>query len=354
MPLIKRIFRLRLAVLLSFFFVTSSALTAETIPALPDFEPVVWLPSAATQLAGASVKLSGISIQARRHQIGDTLTVLAQIREKRDVRQWAVVLALSEIKPEEELLRSPATTLYLSNGSEVEFEPSPFAGMTIHVLGPFSESRGASRAKDIWSGALINPDFLGLGLHRTAALFPRLLERARSDPELKGKSISFDISSRPFSSDKIAEHRTLLDQLAITKTEERAYAGFMPAMMDFFRIASQTPGVREIIFDVADIPWWAILAKGGRITETRFEIVGPFEKLSPGEWNLPEHMEVYSLGLLLHLQEKPVLVCKLALTSPRPPLLNTAGIVAIAAIRPNGLGPRLMIQVMAGEPATSR
>lgn len=57
------------------------------------------------------------------------------------------------------------------------------------------------------------------------------------------------------------------------------------------------------------------------------------------------------MGLQIQLQGKPALNSRLALTTPRVPLLNTAGVVGIAAARPNGKGPRVMIRVVSGHPA---
>ncbi|HTO04796.1 MAG TPA: hypothetical protein VL069_13885 [Opitutus sp.] len=73
---IKRTRQNRVAVLAAFCLGASPALSAEPSFALPEFVPVVWVPSASTKLASASVKLSGISTQPGRHQIGDTVTVL--------------------------------------------------------------------------------------------------------------------------------------------------------------------------------------------------------------------------------------------------------------------------------------
>ena len=335
-------------VLFSLALSTRQVCAATTLPVVPEFVPVAWLPSAISTLGQSSVSATGITLGDSGHRINDTVTILAQSSERNSVRQWAVVLSLSDIKPEEKLMHSPAFTVYLGNGNQVDFPESGFEGMLIHVFGPFSNTKGASRAKDIWSGSLVNPAFLGLGMHDTAKLFARASELARNDPTFAGPNFAFDAGPAPFPESKVAVQRAGLAPLNVTREEERAFAGMVPAFMDFFRIASQTPGVRDIIFEAADIPWWSIAAKGGRITDTRFELIGPFGVLSPGDWGLPEGASVYSMGLLLRLQGKPALVCRLALTTPSPPLLNTAGIIGIAAMRPDGKGPRVMFRVMAG------
>jgi hypothetical protein len=295
--------------------------------------------------------VDGIVLGDLPHRPGDSVTLLAQLVEAGRVRQWAVAITQQELKPAQQELRSPRFTVHLSNGSRVTFADSSYARMSIQVLGPFLSERSSARSKRITSEALINPEFLGLGLDGTARLWRRLINEARDERPAGRRQLSLDISTRPFSSEKIAEHRARLTDLNITSEEERSYAGFLPAMMDFFQIARQTRGVRDIIFEVADLPWWSLITRGGRVTDTHFDIIGPFHQLSPAEWGLSEAVSVFSMGLVLRLQGEPTLIGRLALTAPRPPLLNCAGILGIAATRPDGQGPRLMIRVMAGRPA---
>ncbi len=89
----------------------------------------------------------------------------------------------------------------------------------------------------------------------------------------------------------------------------------------------------------------------GGLTDANFELRSPFEPLPPAAWGLPADAKVYSIGFRLHIQGKPALDCRFAVTTPRVPLLNSAGIVGIAAMRPNGKGPRVMIRMMAAQAA---
>jgi hypothetical protein len=325
----------------------------DAMPVVPNFTSVNWLESARPILAKASVTDEGVTLASTGtgSHIGDTTTILVQAVEGTRIRQWAVTLSINEIKPEERQLRSPAFALYLSNGKKVVFDAKPFEGMSIHVLGPFSNFEGAGGAENIWSGTLVNPQYLGLGLDGAAAFWIRVNNTIAKDPDLRASHFSLGISSNPFPPEQTAKGRILSDRLAITTNEGRAYAGFLVALLNFFQIASQTPGVREIIFEALDVPWWSIATHGGHITDTGFELIKPVEQLSPAEWSLPPNMDVYSIKLVLRIQGKPALNCRLALTAPQVPLLNTAGIVGIAAMRPDGKGPHLMIRLMAGRPA---
>ena len=329
-------------------------LAAEHPHPLPEFTPVQWLPTAASVLDQASLSSTGISLGQGHHRRGDTVTILAQIEERTRLRQWAIVLRREDLKPEEEKLRSPALTVYVSNGHKVTFDASKFTRVSIQVFGPFSPTNRSTRVKQITSETLVNPAFLGLGLDGTARLWRRLINDPRPAPRSTPRELSLDISSKPFSPEKIAEHQAALEGLAIVPAEERAYAGFLPAMMDFFNIARQTGGVRDIIFEVADLPWWSLLKQGGRIDDTHFEILGPFQKLPSHDWGLSDQVTVYSMGLVLRLEGKPTLAGRIAVTAPRPPLLNTAGIVGITAMRPDGQGPQLTFRVMAGRVGGAR
>jgi hypothetical protein len=325
----------------------------DAAPAVPNFTSINWLEVARPILDKASISMDGITLApaGTGSRIGDTATILVQAVEGPRIRQWAVVLSICDIKQEERGLRSAAFALYLSNGNKVDFEARPFEGMSIHVLGPFSNSDGADGAGNTWSGSLINPQFLGLGLDGAAAVWIRVNKTIAKDPILRASHFSMGISSNPFPADQTSKGRILSDRLSITASEGRAYAGFLVALLNFFQIASQTPGMREIIYEALDIPWWSIAAHGGRVTSSGFELIKPVEQLSPAEWNLPPNMDVYSVKLLLRIQGKPALSCRLALTAPQVPLLNSAGIIGIAAMRPDGKGPHLMIRLMAGRPA---
>jgi hypothetical protein len=63
---------------------------------------------------------------------------------------------------------------------------------------------------------------------------------------------------------------------------------------------------------------------------------------------------MYAFPFALQLSKKPALVCQLAVVAPAPPLLTSAGIVGLAAQRPDGKGPHLMIQLLAARCASDR
>jgi len=331
-------------------------LSAQSEPAdvsPPAFSHVDWLPVVLPALQKASVATDAIRFAepGSTERIGDTVTVLAQSSEEGRIRQWAIVLALHEIKPEEKKLRTPSFSLYLTSGAKVDFTSGPFSGMLIHVFGPFSSDHGSKGSKDIWSGSLINPQYLGLGLDGTANFCRRIHDELSKQAKDKPFSFSLSVEGHPPANPYPPEMKEMLDRLHVTAAEERSYAGLMVALGSFFGIASQTPGVRDIIFEAADIPWLSVLGHGGRIDDVHYELTGPYESLNPADWGMPPNTKVSGFGMMLMLYGKPALLCHFAVTSPRVPILNSAGILGIAARRPDGKGPLVTIRVMAGRPA---
>lgn len=330
----------------------SSARAENAPPSLPDFTPVSWLPVMLPALAKIPMAAEGISLATDRSciQKEDAATLLVQSTDGKTLRQWAVALIIFPRKPEEKQYNSPAQTYYLDTGSKIAFRSTLREGMPIHVIGPFSEIKGAAKAKDVWSGALIDTQFLGLGLDSIPAFLRRMKQKCEDKPALNGKAFSIHAGSTPFSPEQIARNKILMEPFDVTAAEERSFAGCSPALMDFFGIAIQTPGVKDILQEAVDIPWLKIIAHGGRV-EVNFELLPPFEKLSASDWGLPPEMQVYSMGLRVMLFDQPALLCRLAVTSPRPPLLNCAGIIGLAAMRPNGQGPHMMMRIMAARAA---
>jgi hypothetical protein len=344
---------LRLAVFAGLLLAIHSRGAQPSPVTLPDFENVSWLPAMAPLLTKASAPEEGLGLtsESRGYQVADAVTLLVQAKEGKTVRQWAVVLLLNDVKPEEKKLRSRPMTFFINDGRELTFAPNPLLGMAIHVLGPVSTAKGGAHAKDVWSGSLINPDFLRIGLDRAIALLLRLTEETERNPLLKGHDYGFRIGEKPFAPAEIERSRPLFAELQLGEPEERAFCGMIPALLDFFQIASQTQGLREIMFEAIDIPWWALVKNGGRLNSVGFEIISPFKKIPGADWNLPADMQVYSFGMRVMLLGKPALNCRFAVTRPRVPLINTAGVLAIAAERPDGKGPRISVRVMAGRPA---
>lgn len=349
-PLLKRSLRIMWTGL--FLTALPRISAAEHPPIPPEFAPVSWLPVMLPAMVKAKIPANGFTLISERTSIQkeDTVTLLVQSDDGKNLRQWAATLIINSRKPEEKVYTSPAQTFYLNNGNKVEFTACQLDNMAIHVIGPYSKQDGSGEAKDVWSGTLINPQYLGLQLEATPAMFIRIKEQAEASGSLKGLDFSINAGPKPYPAEQIASSQARLKPFAITQAEERSFAGCSPALMNFFGIAVQTPGVREILREIVEISWLQLALHGGRV-EVFFELLGPMEKLRAEDWGLPPETPVYSIGLRVHLYGKPVLLCRMALTTPRVPLLNCAGIIGISAVRPNGQGPRMMLRVMSAKPA---
>jgi hypothetical protein len=338
---------------------------ADTVP-LPEFcfplpAPVV---EQAAQKAG--IALAGFDAPAGRSELrrGDTITALVDLVEGRTVRQWVVVIVGKDLTEEEKRGPLPeAIRLFTSTGNEYKFA-SERAAVAIHTLGPYRVSekneRAASRqAKDTWSGTLVDPSYLGLGFDQVCRLDVRVAEVSRRMVEATRQDVTFNFSAAPvpFSADKIAAAKASLRKFALTAAEERAMVGSVPALYAFFGIVLNTPGLQDVLSCVVDIPWFSILAHGGKMPRADIRTTGGGQRLNSSQWGLPANQEVYSSPFELHLNGKAALICQLAVVEPRPPLLTSAGIVGLAAHRPDGKGPQLMIRVLsarcAQEPAPS-
>jgi len=112
-----------------------------------------------------------------------------------------------------------------------------------------------------------------------------------------------------------------------------------------------TPGLSEILWDISEMPSvWPIVKHGGKISPG-FNFGEDVGELPPTSWTVPGR-QLYHMGLAVSLNDQPTLRATLVVTSPRPPLLNTAGIIGILARPPAG-GPdkRLDIQILAAHRA---
>lgn len=308
----------------------------------PELHASAVLPEAVRAAEAVHVPVEGIQLGAPGSglQINDEVTLVATVVDEGRTRQWVILLKAQNITAEEKAKYHAAPfTLYSSIGGRSEFPASELGGLAIRILGPYSPGNGNRGAKDVWSGTLINPQFLSIGLAGASTLIQRLARGSQSG--------SYAINSVPFSPEKIAEGRKATAGLQITPDEERAFAGLMPAMMSFFQIASQTTGLRDIVFEMIDVSWMSLLRHGGKIEDVNFELMPPFAGLESANWGLPSTVRVNTLGMRLDLFKKPALLCRFAVISPLGPMVNCAGIIGFTACRPTGKGPRLILNVVA-------
>lgn len=251
---------------------------------------------------------------------GDRIVTVISLHDGARERQW---LASFEIAPPtaKESATSQKSTMVMSIGKrEHTFSTSGSMPLEISTAGPFVTGTKQSVAEKN-TRTLISPEFLALGLDRACALFLKF------------------------------EKTETKTQIVLPEADERIVAGLMPALMAFFQALQQTPALKEIVWEIIDLPSaWSILKRGGKI-EPGFNLT-TFASINPAEWGLTDR-PCYRMDLSLALNDQPALECALFVTAPHPPLLTSAGIVGIIATRPGKQDKRIDIRVVSARPAAT-
>jgi hypothetical protein len=292
-----------------------------------------------------NIPIEGIDSPALTNSItrGDTITALVTLHEKRARHtQWLIHLTAVEPTAKEQAAKPTAPlVLYASFDAKLECTPSP-AYVTVRTLGPFVDSAGKSRPpkpEDKQARFSLDKAFLGLGLHHTAAAFTAL-------KKTEGRG-SWEIRNTPFNENQLAKGRKLAADLQLTPDQKRAILGAVPALMSYFNIVQQTPGLSDIFFKIVDLPSaWSLLrhagVKGVGIQFKR-EYVGPAD---PSVWQSTAEHALFYLPLLARINDQPALDLTLVVTSPDPPLLSCAGVVGLLAERPGDKATYLTLHVL--------
>lgn len=328
--------------------------SAETAPKFPPINFSESMPVIKAVAEKEGIVGGRIAAAAERPtmQPGDSISALVSLTKGDDFFQWLVVMTCAELTPAEKQkpLGQPQT-LYASTGTEVLLQEDR-AAMVVRVLGPYkrvadfhdpAQLRASVKdQQDVTTRILVNADFLRLGFDRACESV--LAVRATMDTRPDLRAFNWNIGPKPFPPDVIKEKRATADLLGLTRERERAFVGAIPALREFWRLASRTKGLQEIVKDVADLPWWAIIRKGG---EVRAKLKPHFTSSQKATLNgFRDGSTVgYWFPFELEINDSPALSCSVLAVDPRPPLLPSAGIVALAAQAPDGKGPYLMVQL---------
>ncbi|MFT3870307.1 MAG: hypothetical protein QM715_17805 [Nibricoccus sp.] len=205
--------------------------------------------------------------------------------------------------------------------------------MAIRTVGPFTVNGKDRDVRDEWSGATVTRDYLALGLDSTAITMRKIASA-------KGARVGFN-TRRP-ADDKAAANRAQLEAAGIGLEDERAFAGGTMAMADFFRIAAQTPGVRDVLREMLDISFKDLL----KSPQISINIQAEVEDFDPAFWGLAPGEPCRSFCFRIELNGVPRLTCRVAATRPLRPLQTVAGVVGIAASRFDGSGPHVMVRML--------
>lgn len=336
-----------------------AAWAADGPPSPPEFRRLPPLPVVEQAANAAKIPLTGWREAAGRDvlRIGDAVIALVSVSEGQNLEQRILVLesaapnaVMTKKQPGDRQAR-----LYSSSGYEFVFG-SERIEMEVTMVGPLKAAdagKKAATAPAVQRRRIgVAGDYLSLGLDRIPATALRVRAAKAADSSLPTGALN--IAPAPFPAEKTGPARAVAEKVGITEADERALAGSVLSLVEFFQITAQTPGLQDVLKSVLDVPWWSILRSGGKMPQISFDALPGHRELVAGDWGLPADTKIYSYPLLLNLNDKPALLFQLAVVAPRPPLRVSAGIVGLAAGRPNGKGPVLTLQVVATRTAEEK
>lgn len=320
-----------------------------TVPDFRFINPVKGIQAAARE---GGLKLEGMDPAPAREAMnpGDSVSVLVSWSNGPERKQWLFVLTMEEPTAKEKMRPHDRARMYASSGHEFRFDGGR-AGIRMAMVGPVTPTTTAGSGIAIrHQRILVDSDFLALGLERAPAMWLRARARKAADPSLPDGGLG--ISFTPYPAAPAPLIAAKLAAVGITEADERAFAGSVLALREFFFTASRTPGLDEVLKSVLDVPWWAIVLRGGHL-DLNLQTLPFDQELNAHDWGIADE-KVFASSYVLTINKKPALLFQLALTAPKPPLTVCAGIIGFAAVAPDGKGPLLTFQVVASQatPAT--
>lgn len=273
------------------------------------------------------------------------LVVLATLLNKEDISQWLVVLKLSaEAQQASDAKGAPAVTMHTSTGRSFQFL-SRGVTLEINTLGPITKN-AAAKVKFKEARAQLNRGYLSLGLNRNAEFFDVFKKLQNTD-----KTFFYDVSTKTFPPERIAEGRRSAEQYGLSEDVERSFAGSVPALIEFFNVLRQTPGTQELLWEIVDkpSPWAMLKALTGVDIQFNFDQL-PYERFPMERWRLPARGDVVSLPMHLRFMGKDALRMILFTAPADAPLMPCAGIVSAIAQNPEKQDKVLSLRVIAIAP----
>ena len=332
---------LRLVWSLGFVVAVRPIPSAGAVAPAPDFTQPI---PAITTLAGEQhLPLTGFDPFSEKPdlQAGDFVTVLFTLTRGDTPRQWLAEFRAVDLTSAER--SAPAIedrTMYTSTGRKFEFA-SHLTALDLQMFGPGEPNQpAATAARKQQAHLLVRADFLSAGFNRFCEIVLRLPEAKRGFPYL--------ISNTPFPSARIARDKSVAEANGLLTDDERAIAALGPALDEYLQIAEHTPGLKELVFTVADLPpIWRWLTGG----QTGFYFDSPqMAQLDGAAWGLPG-TPVYRAPFTYWIKGTRVMKGVFFFTTPKPPLLTCAGIVALQVESPTHPEKRLELRVLAARRA---
>jgi hypothetical protein len=311
------------------------------------------VPPCAALLAAAQanrIPLEGIDPPGQDDRLdpGDSVSALITLFQKDGRRsQWLVYLEVVAPNTEEQARKQPPPqTFYSSFGTKLKCVSSP-AFVLVRTLGPFVESPKGSKPQKAGEKSArfaLNKGFLSLGLNHTAeALYA--LKQTKAHGKMWVRNV-------PFTETELAEGRKVAATLELTREQDHAFIGGIPALQSYFEVIQNTPGLSDILFDILDLPSaWSMIRNGGiKDVEFHFERER-VEEAKGGGWVVHDFGPAYHLPFVIKLNTRPALNLTFVVTSPNPPLLACAGVVGLLAEKPGQTQNYLTLRVLSARRA---
>lgn len=260
--------------------------------------------------------------------MGDGVVALITLTNRAEQRQWLVQFEVDDLTPKERAGSANFTVSMgpLPSGQTLEFSAQASRALKIHALGPFATlpvnpKTAAKKAEDKTARAAVFPEFLAMGLDRSA--------RVMLDHGVTSATSVFT------------------DEMKLSAAEEKAVVGGFVSLLAFFNTAQQTPGLREIVWEIIDLPSvWSLTRSLGKIRPNFNFGVALCGTLDPAGWGLGAR-PLYQYPFGITLNEKPAVNCAFFVAAPDPPLLTTAGIVGFTAESPSQHDKHMLVQLIA-------
>lgn len=291
------------------------------------------------------LSLGGIKPEERGAVLrdGEGVVAVLSLSDKAVVRQWLVVVgAAGEWSPEPESPKA-GVTVHTSTGRELRF-PGVERMLRVRVAGPFASERATGRVRWQEERLPVNGGFLALGLERVGPAVRRLAAARKVANEGRELMLSFD--GKPYPAEVVAANREKAEALGLTLEEERALGGSVLALAEFLQAWLTVPALRDAALEVAGVSRFTLATRALRGQKVRLNMAGPYERETASAWGVASLTEVESLGFGVLLGDRELACCRLVVASPRPPLLASAGVLALTITQPDGTGPVLHIQVV--------
>jgi hypothetical protein len=328
-------------------------------PPVIDPGSIVPLPAVVSFAETNNISLTGLNLapSGAKHRVGDTVAALVSLHDGGRQRQWLVRLTVvdpseKERQKMERDAKTPPPEFFSTLGTRISLD-STQAILELRIVGPFhaDESSPSKRPTDKRVRTPMAVGFLGLGLDRFALGVTALRSAAAASGGATPK-LEYDLALKPFPAETVRTQRKIADALGFTPDLELGVVRGPVALIEFFSVVQNTPGLQEILAEMLDKAslGWSFLSSLGKLKpDITPDLSGLGMIVETGAWG-PALQAIYRCPLHVTLNKKPVLESELWVTSPRSPILNSAGILGMLVRSTAYKDKVLIMRILAAQP----